>query len=170
MMVERMLRHTLDRMVAERALALSIRIERPTVSQLKRLQAIVRNELTQVVRANSESVKDASARESSARLIDYMKHLGQRPSIKRLFDAGRLPAAEQSGASTVSLNEWLERRFRDDDKDIDVILGISEALPRIGDVTAKVTPALRREYSLRLVHAVLGLAAKNKRRSGEERR
>jgi CRISPR-associated protein Csx10 len=170
-MLERMLRHMLDRKVTEKALQISEYVKRPTVSQLKRLQAIVRNELTEVVRANGESVKVAKAGESTVRLKNYMTHLGQRPSIKRLFDAGRLPTVVKSGASTASLNEWLDHRFSENDDEIDTLLGMKdEKLPEIGGVQAKMTTHLRREYSLRLVHAVLGLAAKNKRRSGEERR
>ena len=73
--------------------------------------------------------------------------------------------------NAADLHEWLNKRFSNEDKDIDKILGIHDGLwPKVGGVKAEMTEELQREYSLRLVHAVLGLAAKRKRNEGDERR
>lgn len=168
-MAERLLRRHLDRLVMTKAQEIADRVKRPTVSQLKRMQAVVNDALAGVSREKTnESVQ--KGQESMQRLRRYMESIDQRASVRGMFHSGGFAL---NGASwlcnAADLHEWLCKRFTDDDKGIDTILEITGApLPEVGGVKAEMTGQLRREYSLRLVHAVLGLAAKRQRRAGAE--
>ncbi|MCX6019196.1 MAG: hypothetical protein NTZ50_11995 [Chloroflexi bacterium] len=169
-MVERMLRSVLDRKLADKALEISASVKRPSVSQLKRLQAVVRDELSRLQLPKQEAA-------DAQRLKRYMESIDSRASVRRMFRSGGFAAGGHEwlrGANDFSC--WLnarfeEKAFEEEAKDIEKILGLSdEEMPVIGGVKAELKPSLRREYSLRLVHAVLGLAAKRQRRAGEEKR
>lgn len=169
-MAERLLRRQLDRLVMAQAQEISARVTKPSVSQLKRMQAVVNDALTELLRSGSS--------EPMQRMRNYMESLNQRASVRSMFTSGGFAQANSVWlCSAADLHAWLNARFSNEDKDIDEILGIEctalpqgSALPEVGGVKAAMTDKLRREYSLRLVHAVLGLAAKRKRNEGDERR
>jgi len=169
-MAERLLRRQLDRLVMVQAQEISVRVTQPSVSQLKRMQAVVNDALTTLLRSSSD--------EPMQRLKNYMESLKQRSSVRNMFTSGRFAQANSTWlCNAADLHQWLEKRFSNDGENIDKILGIKCGempqgleLPEVGGVKAEMTSKLRREYSLRLVHAVLGLAAKRKRSEGDERR
>ena len=163
-MAERLLRRQLDRLVMAQAQEISARVTRPSVSQLKRMQAMVNDALTELLRSGSGKPVQ--------RLRKYMDSLNQRASVRSMFTSGGFAQVNNAWLrNAADLHEWLNKRFSNEDKDIDKILGIHDGLwPKVGGVKAEMTEELQREYSLRLVHAVLGLAAKRKRNEGDERR
>jgi CRISPR-associated protein Csx10 len=163
-MAERLLRRQLDRLVMAQAQEISARVTKPSVSQLKRMQAVVNDALTELLRSGSGKPVQ--------RLRKYMDSLNQRASVRSMFTSGGFAQVNNAWLrNAADLHEWLNKRFSNEDKDIDKILGIHDGLwPKVGGVKAEMTEELQREYSLRLVHAVLGLAAKRKRNEGDERR
>jgi len=155
-MADRMLRQMLDQKVTARALEISDRIRKPTASQLKRLQAVVGDVLSEVVRTGKSG--------GAERLQNYMKNVEKRDSVRRQFTSGGFTLGKPSWlAGSDDLYSWLTARFCMDDANLLDILSVDEkALPRISNVQAQLTPSVRYEYALRLVHVTLALAAKNR--------
>lgn len=146
-MVERMLRRRLDSAITIRANTLGRMIQQPSPSQLSRVQAVILDALEQ------------SPGEGRMRLTSYFAGIQDRQTASRQFTRDRV--------SGRTLLEWL--RFRvSDASDIWSEFQIQEAnLPKVGTVRGALTDQLAYEYNLRLIHEVLALAAKDKRKGGE---
>ncbi len=145
-MVERMLRQRLDAALTERANTLAGSIREPSPSQLSRLQLVIRDAMAQC------------PDDGRTRLRDYLQTIKERQTARKQFMRDRI--------GNKSLLEWLQFRI-DDITDIWQELGMREHnLPRIGNVVGTLSLQLAYEYNLRLIHEVLVLAAKEKRKEG----
>lgn len=146
-MVERMLRRRLDSAITKQANMLGRMVRQPSPSQLSRVQAVILDALEQ------------SPGEGRMRLTSHFVGIQDRQTARRQFTKDRV--------SGRTLLEWLQFRVSDA-SDIWNELQIQEAnLPRVGTVMGALTDQLAYEYNLRLIHEVLALAAKDKRREGE---
>lgn len=146
-MVERMLRQRLDERLSASANAISI-TNAPSNAQLSRLRSILQDELMRVG-------------SNLQRVGEFLIRVKERNSVRKQFERARVGSER--------LIEWLERIHRTtSENEWKALLGLQPGdVPKIGDIKSSLTNALRTEYVLRLIIAVLARAAKARRKEAE---
>jgi CRISPR-associated protein Csx10 len=143
-MVARMLRKQLDeRLVAAANLILISHL--PRGAQLSRLRNIIRDELMQ------ESP-------DPGRVGEFLARIRERSTARKQFERARV--------GSTPLLDWLEGKYQaTSETEWRGLLNMRPGdLPKVGDIQAEVTDALRAEYVLRFIDAVLSRAAKVERK------
>ncbi|GBC77429.1 hypothetical protein HRbin08_00907 [bacterium HR08] len=143
-MAERMLRRRLEERLIARANQIDI-INPPSNAQISRLRSILHDEL----------MKETP---SMQRILEFLNSIRERNTARRQFERARI--------GTKSLLNWLEETLQD--SAWETRFGFHQTdVPRIGGIQASLTDALRIEYLIRLVDAVLARAAKERRKEAE---
>ncbi|MBI3950569.1 MAG: CRISPR-associated RAMP protein Csx10 [Acidobacteria bacterium] len=146
-MAERLLRQRLDERLVSKANQTKID-NPPHNSQLSRLRNIIRDEL----------MKEQPYPE---RVREFLDRVRERNAARKQFERARI--------GDTPLLEWLEETLQITDESAwKSLLGFQAGDARkVGGVTASLTEALRTEYLLRLIDAVLARAAKERRKEGK---
>ncbi len=145
-MAERMLRQRLEErlVTAANGFALS-NLRSIHTAQLSRLRQVIHDEL----------MKETP---NPQRVGEFLNSVRQRNMARKQF--------EQAHVGTERLGDWLDRTHRKTaENEWKTLLGFQgQDARKVGGVEAKLTDALRAEYVLRLIDAVLARAAKEKRK------
>lgn len=143
-MAERLLRRRLDERLVAKANEINI-VNPPHNSQLSRLRNILHDEL----------MKEAP---DPQRVRDFLKRVEERNAARKQFERARI--------SHTPLLKWLEETLQiTDENKWKSLLGFQAGDARkVGGMGATLTDALRIEYVLRLIDAVLARAAKERRK------
>ena len=143
-MAERMLRRRLDERLIARANDIHI-INPPSNAQISRLRSILHDEL----------MKETP---STQRIFKFLKSVRERNTARRQFERARVGAETLLNwiEETLQISAW-ETRFGFQQTDV----------PQIGSIQASLTDALRIEYLIRLVDALLARAVKESRKEAE---
>ncbi len=147
-MVERMLRRRLDERLVSKAN--TIRIDNaPHNSQLSRLRNILHDELRK-------------EQPDPQRVRDFLDQIRERNTARKQFERARI--------DSTPLLEWLENTLQKTEENAwKAILGFQMGDARnVGGLTAALTDALRIEYVLRFMDAVLARAIKNRRKEEKQ--
>jgi CRISPR-associated protein Csx10 len=170
-MAQRMLRRHLDSALSARASRLGAQIRHPSVSQLARLQGVIRDELQKLQTSKPGVDAEKILGDSQKRMNEYFTSLEKRQTTRTQFS-----------------RDWVDGRafmtwLRDQVKAPDGIWASLQVVPLVGKGSVDLVaigsePAvsenapsrlLAYEYALRLIFNTLALAAKNKRQQGESR-
>jgi CRISPR-associated protein Csx10 len=145
-MAERLLRKRLDELVVAKANEIQI-INSPSNAQLSRLRNIIHDEL----------MKEKPERQ---RLSGFLDGVRKRSTARRQFERARVGATP--------LLKWLDDTLQiTDESRWKSLLGFRpEHARKVGGVEAILTDALRTEYILRLIDAVLSRTAKKSKKEG----
>jgi len=143
-MAERMLRLRLDERLIARTNDIHI-INPPSNAQISRLRSILHDEL----------MKETP---STQRILEFLNRIRERNTARRQFERARI--------ETKSLLNWLEETLQDSTWETRFGFQQTDA-PRIGSIQASLTDALRIEYLIRLVDAVLARAVKENRKEAK---
>lgn len=144
-MVERMQRRRLDELLVAKVNKIEI-VNPPSNAQLSRLRNIVHDEL----------MKEAP---NPQRVLDFLSSIRKRSTARRQFERARV------GGKT--LIDWLEETLRSTEDEWKSLLGFRPTdARRVGGIGADLTDALRNEYLLRFIAAVLADAARKRREEG----
>jgi CRISPR-associated protein Csx10 len=143
-MAERLLRRRLDERLVARANGIQI-VNPPSNAQLSRLRNILQDELM-------KHPPDPQ------RVLDFLSQIEQRNTARRQFERARV------GTNTLLI--WLEEGLKVSDENAwKSLLGFQPTDARkVGGVGAELTDALRTEYLLRLIDAILARAVKKRRK------
>jgi CRISPR-associated protein Csx10 len=143
-MAERMLRQRLDERLVTRANAICID-NAPHNSQLSRLRNILHDELMK-------------EQPDSQRVRDFLDQIRERNTARKQFERARI--------DSTPLLEWLEDTLQKTEENAwKTLLGFQPGdACRVGGLTAALTDALRIEYVLRFIDAVLARAIKDRRK------
>jgi CRISPR-associated protein Csx10 len=143
-MAERLLRRRLDERLVAKANEINI-VNPPHNSQLSRLRNILHDELM-------KEVPDPQ------RVRDFLKRVEERNAARKQFERARI--------GHTPLLKWLEETLQiTDENKWKLLLGFQAGDARkVGGMGATLTDALRIEYVLRLIDAVLARAAKERRK------
>lgn len=164
-MADRLLRTQLDSALAATASKLGKQVRHPSVSQITRLQAIIRDELQKIHQGLQDSLVETQ--KSAIRLNEYLIELNKRPTTRTQFS--------RDWVNGQPFLRWLQDRVNEPAsvwKLLDVAADNPNEIantPAIGDIQAGNTPGLAYEYSLRLIFSTLALAAKHKRQGGDSK-
>lgn len=147
-MAERMLRRRLDERLVAKVNTLEI-VRPPSNAQLSRLRNIIRDELM-------KKMPDPQ------RVADFLTSVRGRSTARRQFERARI--------GTKPLLNWLEQTLEvSDENQWKSLLGFQPTDARtVGGIRAELTDALRTEYLLRLIDAVLARAAKKRRKEEQQ--
>lgn len=144
-LAQRLLRQDLDVALQRATNGLDVRWP-PSNAQMSRFRVVARS---------------AMSTGDIGRLQDYLESISSRKSSRDQWHRARI--------GEVRLHLWLARRLGDPTS-IWSTLGVADIARRIGDVTAELNDVLAREYTIRLIDAVLAKATQKRRQEegGEE--
>jgi CRISPR-associated protein Csx10 len=142
-MAERMLRQRLDERLLATANGYALR-NPPSNAQLSRLRNVIHNELMQ-------------SEPNPQRIGEFLNNVRQRNTARKQYERARVGSEH--------LVDWLERtRQITSENEWKTLIGLrSDDSYKVGGVEARLTEALRTEYVLRFIDAVLARAAKAQR-------